>query len=175
MGHREVVTRQVRRPRRMAGSTTGYLHGRQLGYTDRGWLRCETTMILGAWQPAYAMLTHAAANRPLPDDLGMSPTHYGVHIEARQPDGASYTLLRLGPYSQTWLASRDADRLNTELTGRAALVFPGFTVTVEEATFDVSDHDSYINPHGNDVTVLLAMVVAGGGSATATAPAPRAP
>ncbi|MER5811421.1 hypothetical protein ABT143_25055 [Streptomyces sp. NPDC002033] len=135
-------------------------HGHDIGYTDRGWLRCET---------------HAAANLPLPDDVGMAPAHYGVYVEARRPDGPGYTLLRLGPYSQTWLASRDADRLNTELTGRAALVRPGFTVTVEEATFDVSDHDSYINPHGNDVTVLLAMAVAGGGSATATAPAPRAP
>lgn len=38
-----------------------YLHGHQLGYTDWGWLRCETTAILGIWQPAYAMLTHAAA------------------------------------------------------------------------------------------------------------------
>ncbi|MFD7631743.1 hypothetical protein ACFV7Q_38045 [Streptomyces sp. NPDC059851] len=48
-----------------------YLHGHQLGYTDRGWLRCETTTIFGAWQPAYAMLTHAAANLPLPET---SPT-----------------------------------------------------------------------------------------------------
>ncbi|MFJ2379137.1 hypothetical protein ACIOZL_41605 [Streptomyces sp. NPDC087769] len=24
-----------------------YLHGRQLGYTGRGWLRCETSAILG--------------------------------------------------------------------------------------------------------------------------------
>ncbi|WP_048910634.1 hypothetical protein, partial [Streptomyces sp. NRRL WC-3744] len=29
-----------------------YRHGRQLGYADRGWLRCETTAILGLWQPA---------------------------------------------------------------------------------------------------------------------------
>lgn len=43
--------------------------------------------------------------------------HYGVHVETRRTDG---TLLRLGPYSQTWLVSRDADRLNTELDGRAA-------------------------------------------------------
>ncbi|MCZ9340823.1 hypothetical protein NGM37_23975, partial [Streptomyces sp. TRM76130] len=26
-----------------------YLHGRQLGYTDRSWLRCQTTVILGFW------------------------------------------------------------------------------------------------------------------------------
>ncbi|MFJ6053656.1 hypothetical protein [Streptomyces sp. NPDC092307] len=143
------------------GHAEGYLHGRQFGYTDRGWLRCETTAILGLWHPAYTMLTHAAANLPLPDDVGMAPAHYGVHVEARRHDGPGYTLLRLGPYTQTWLASRDADRLNTELAGRAALVIPGFTVIAKNAAFDVSDHDSYTDPHGADVTALLADVVAG--------------
>ncbi|WP_264926923.1 hypothetical protein [Streptomyces sp. A012304] len=138
-----------------------YRHGRQLGYTDRGWLRCETTAILGLWQPAYAMLTHAAANLPLPDDAGMGPAHYGVHVEARRADGTGYTLLRLGPYTQTWLASRDADLLNTELEGRAALVIPGFTVTAKDAVFHVSDHDTYADPHGADVTALLADALAG--------------
>ncbi|MFI7405990.1 hypothetical protein ACIBW9_36920 [Streptomyces sp. NPDC049541] len=33
-------------------------------------------------------------------------------------------MLRLGPYSQTWLATHDADRLNTELAGKAATVLP---------------------------------------------------
>ncbi|WJV51799.1 hypothetical protein [Streptomyces flavofungini] len=138
-----------------------YLHGHQLGYTNRGWLRCETTAILGLWQPGYAMLTHAAANLPLPDDVGMDPAHYGVHVEARRADGTGYTLLRLGPYPQTWLASRDADLLNTELEGRAALVIPGFTVTAKDAVFHVSDHDSYTDPHGADVTALLADTIAG--------------
>ncbi|MET9077908.1 hypothetical protein ABZX95_38495 [Streptomyces sp. NPDC004232] len=138
-----------------------YLHGRQLGYTDRGWLRCETTAILGAWQPAYAMLTHAAAGLPLPGDVGMAPAHYGVHVEARRSDNTGYTLLRLGPYTQTWLASRDADRLNTQLEGRAATVIPGFTVTAKGAPFDVSDHDSYADPYGVDVVVLLADAIAG--------------
>ncbi|MEU9083410.1 hypothetical protein [Streptomyces sp. NPDC048357] len=144
-----------------SGHAAGYLHGRQLGYTDRGWLRCETTAILGAWQPAYAMLTHAAANLPLPDDVGMMPAHYGVHVEARRHDGPSYTLMRLGPYTQTWLASRDADRLNTELAGRAALVITGFTVIAKNAAFDVSDRDSCTDPHGADVIELLASAVAG--------------
>ncbi|MCX4633359.1 hypothetical protein [Streptomyces sp. NBC_01443] len=94
-------------------------------YTSKGWLRCETNTILGVWQPAYAMLTHAAACLPLPDDFGMAPAHYGVHVEARRPDGTGCTLLRLGPYTQTWLAFRDADRLNTELEGRAAPSSPG--------------------------------------------------
>ncbi|MEV5242611.1 hypothetical protein AB0K89_26415 [Streptomyces cinnamoneus] len=138
-----------------------YRHGRQLGYTNRGWLRCETTAILGAWQPAYAMLTHAAANLPLPNDVGMDPAHYGVHVEARRSDNTSYTLLRLGPYTQTWLASRDADRLNAELEGRAALLIPGFTITAKDAVFDVSDHGGYADPHGTDLAALLADAVEG--------------
>ncbi|MFE2554383.1 hypothetical protein ACFXGI_38655 [Streptomyces sp. NPDC059355] len=144
-----------------APNAAAHRHGHDLGYTDRGWLRCETTAILGAWQPAYAMLTHAAANLSLPDDVGMDRAHYGVHVEARRTDGSGYALLRLGPYTQTWLASRDADRLNTELAGRAALVIPGFTVTAQNAAFDVSDHDSYTDPHDADVTVLLAAALAG--------------
>ncbi|MFJ9855302.1 hypothetical protein [Streptomyces sp. NPDC101150] len=95
--------------------TAAYLHGHQLGYTAKVWLRCETAAILGVWQSAYAVLTHAAAGLDLPDDVGMTPAHYGVHVEARRIDGTGYTLLRLGPYTQTWHASRDADRLNTEL------------------------------------------------------------
>ncbi|AVH61730.1 MULTISPECIES: hypothetical protein [Streptomyces] len=138
-----------------------YLHGHQLGYTDRGWLRCETAAILGIWQPAYTMLTHAAADLPLPDDVGMAPAHYGVHVEARRSDNTGHTLLRLGPYFQTWLASRDADRLNTELAGRAATVIPGFTVTAKNAPFHVSDHASYRDPYETDVAALLADAIAG--------------
>ncbi|MGJ5797544.1 hypothetical protein [Streptomyces griseorubiginosus] len=78
-----------------------YLHGHQLGYTGRGWLRCETTTILGIWQPAYAMLTHAAANFRLPDDVGMAPAHYGVHVEARRSDNTGHVVLRLGPSSRS--------------------------------------------------------------------------
>ncbi|RPK23576.1 hypothetical protein EES37_38115 [Streptomyces sp. ADI91-18] len=129
-------------------------------YTSKGWLRCQTAAILGVWNPAYAMLTHAAAGLDLPDDVGMAPAHYGVHVEARKPDGTGYTLLRLGPYTQTWLASRDADRLNTELEGRAATVAPGFTVTAKGAPFDVSDHENYSDPYKADVAVLLAAAVA---------------
>lgn len=108
---------------------------------------------------AYAMLTHAAACLPLPDDFGMAPAHYGVHVEARRPDGTGCTLLRLGPYTQTWLAFRDADRLNTELEGRAATVIPGFTVTAKSAPFDVSDYESYSDPYKTDAARLLAAVV----------------
>ncbi|WP_051809685.1 hypothetical protein [Streptomyces sp. NRRL S-378] len=109
------------------------------------------------------MLTHAAANLCLPDDVGMGRARYGVHVEARRADGTGYTLLRLGPYAQSWLASRDSDRLNTELAGRAALAIPGFTVTAKDAAFDVSDHDSYTDPYGADVTALLAAALAGVG------------
>lgn len=137
-----------------------YLHGRQLRYTERGWLRCQTNSILGAWQPGYAMLTHATAGLPLPDDVGMEPAHYGVHVEARRSDNTGFTLLRLGPYTQTWLASRDADRINTELEGQAATVIPGFAVTAKEAPFHVSDHESYADPYGADIAALLADAIA---------------
>ncbi|MGW5121917.1 hypothetical protein ACWEQ8_41845 [Streptomyces noursei] len=138
-----------------------YLHGRQLGYTEYGWLRCETTAILGIWQPSYAMLTHAAAGLPLPDHVGMELAHYAIRIEARHPDGTDHTLLRLGPYPQAHLASRDADRLNAELERRADTVAPGVTVTAKNAPFDVNDHESYTDPHDADVTVLLADVIEG--------------
>ncbi|MCZ9344185.1 hypothetical protein NGM37_41220, partial [Streptomyces sp. TRM76130] len=97
---------------------SAYLHGRQLGYTDRGWLRCETTAILGTWQPGYAILTHAAANLPLPDDIGMEPAHYALYIEARRRGDSrdGYTLLRLGPYTQTRHAQQDHDRLTAALS-----------------------------------------------------------
>ncbi|MFJ3176391.1 hypothetical protein ACIPJK_37280 [Streptomyces roseus] len=96
------------------------------------------------------MLTHAAANQPLPDDIGMPPAHYGVHVEARRPDGTGYTLLRLGPYTQTWLASHHADRLNHELEGKATTIVPGCTATAKSAPFDVSDHESYSDPYAID-------------------------
>ncbi|MER7050072.1 hypothetical protein ABT391_35150 [Streptomyces jumonjinensis] len=124
-------------------------------YTNNGWLRCETTTILGVWQPAYAMLTHAAAGLPLPDDVGMPPAHYSVHVEARCSDGTSYSLLRLGPYTQTWLASRDADRLSTALEGKRATIIPGFTITAD-APFDVSDHESYVVPYKAEASAFLA-------------------
>ncbi|MFG2885710.1 hypothetical protein ACGFYV_26035 [Streptomyces sp. NPDC048297] len=84
-------------------------YGCQLGYNGRGWLRCQTTTILGTWQPGYAMLTHAAAGLPLPDDVGMDPAHYALYIEARRRDDSrdGYTLLRLGPYTQTRHAQQE--------------------------------------------------------------------
>ncbi|MEW2068284.1 hypothetical protein [Streptomyces sp. NPDC007346] len=143
------------------GHAAAYLHGHQLGYNRKGWLRCEIPAILGTWQPAYAPLTHAAANQPLPDDVGMDPAHYGAHVEAHRADGTSYTLLRLGPYFQTWVAAHDADQLNTELAGQAATVIPGATVTVKDTLFDTSDHDSYTDPYLTDITALLAAAVEG--------------
>jgi hypothetical protein len=64
-------------------------------------------------------------------------------------------LLRMGPYTQTWLASRDADRLNTLLEGKAATVMPGYTVIAKDTLFHVSDHASYNHPHEADACELL--------------------
>jgi len=131
-------------------------------YRRLGWLRCETDQILGVWNPSLAPLTHAAAGLDLPVDVGMAPANYGVHVEARRPDNTGYTLLRLGPYNQTWLAGRDAERLNTELAGKAATVLPGFTVTAKGAPFHVSDHESYDDPYTTDPAALLAAAIVRG-------------
>lgn len=40
---------------------TWVLSEAELGYTGRGWLRCETDKIPGVWNPALTPLTHAAA------------------------------------------------------------------------------------------------------------------
>ncbi|MGW0143637.1 hypothetical protein [Streptomyces calvus] len=140
-----------------------YLHGHQLGYTDRGWLRCETTAILGAWQPGYAMLTHAAAGLPLPDDIGMDPAHYALYIEARRRDDSrdGYTLLRLGPYTQTRHAQQDHDRLTAALEGRETALVPGHRVSARYAPFDVSEHRLFADPYETNAVTLLDAAVEG--------------
>ncbi|MDQ1013395.1 hypothetical protein QFZ82_007963 [Streptomyces sp. V4I23] len=140
-----------------------YLHGRQLGYTDRGWLCCETTAILGTWQPGYAMLTHAAAGLPLPDDIGMEPAHYALYIEARKRDDSldGYPLLRLGPYTQTRHAQQDHDRITAALDGRETTLVPGHRVSARYAPFDVSDHHLFADPYEADAVALLDAAVAG--------------
>lgn len=142
---------------------SAYLHGHQLGYTDRGWLRCETTKILGFWQPGYTALTHAAADLPLPDDVGMEPAHYALHIEARKRDNSldGYTLLRLGPYTQTRHAQQDHDRLTAALDGRETTLVPGHRVSVRYAPFDVSDHRLFADPYQADPVALLDVAVEG--------------
>ncbi|RPK32281.1 hypothetical protein EES39_39275 [Streptomyces sp. ADI92-24] len=141
----------------------GYLHGRQLGYTSRGWLRCPTSAILGFWQPGYTMLTHAAADLPLPDDLGMEPAHYALYIEARKRDDSlnGYTLLRLGPYTQTRHAQQDGDRLTAALDARETALAPGFRVTMRFGPFNVSDHQLFADPYEADAVALLDAAVAG--------------
>ena len=142
---------------------SAYLHGRQLGYTERGWLRCETTAILGFWQPGYAMLTHAAAGLPLPDDVGMAPAHYALYIEARKRDDSldGFTLLRLGPYTQTRHAQQDYDgRLTAALDGRETTLVPGYRVSVRFGPFDVSDHQLFADPYEADAVALLEAAVA---------------
>ncbi|MFJ2736100.1 hypothetical protein [Streptomyces sp. NPDC087317] len=140
-----------------------YLHGRQLGYANYGWLRCETSAILGFWQPGYAMLTHAAAGLPLPDDVGMAPAHYALYIEARKRDDSrdGYTLLRLGPYTQTRHAQQDHDRLTAALDGRETTLVPGYRVGARYAPFDVSDHQLFADPYEADAVALLDGAVAG--------------
>ncbi|MFJ4007716.1 hypothetical protein ACIPWL_30285 [Streptomyces sp. NPDC090023] len=140
-----------------------YLHGRQLGYTERGWLRCDTTKILGFWQPAYAMFTHAATGLPLPGDVGMAPAHYALYIEARKRDESldGYTLLRLGPYTETRHAQQDGDRLTAALDGAETTLVPGFRVTTRFGPFDVSDHLLFTDPYEADAVALLDDAVAG--------------
>ncbi|MDQ1022439.1 hypothetical protein QF035_000021 [Streptomyces umbrinus] len=128
-------------------------------YTRKGWLRCETKAILGVWNPAYQMLTHAAAGLDLPDDVGMAPALYGVHVEARRKNNRGYILLRLGPYTQARHTDRDVDRLSAHLEGKADTVLPGFTLTVKGAVFDVSDHLAYCDPYEADALALLAAAV----------------
>ncbi|MEV4871495.1 hypothetical protein [Streptomyces syringium] len=114
-------------------------------YTRKGWLRCETSLILGTWQPAYRILTHAAAGLDLPTDVGLPPAHYAVHITR-----PGRPLLRIGPYTQCHHADRDATRLRQQLqnTGGAS------TVTTEPIDFDAID--TYQDPHDQDVDGLLA-------------------
>ncbi|MFD6478972.1 hypothetical protein ACFWEH_36280 [Streptomyces anulatus] len=139
-----------------------YLHGRQLGYTERGWLRCPTNAIIGFWQPGYAMLTHAATGLPLPDDVGMVPAHYALYIEARKRDDSldAYTLIRLGPYTETQHAQQDGDRLTAALDGRETTLAPGFRVTMRFGPFNVSDHQLFTDPYETDVVALLNAAVA---------------
>lgn len=142
--------------------TPHYLHGRRLGYTERGWLRCETSAILGFWQPGYAILTHAAANLPLPDDVGMELAHYALYIEARKRDDSldGYTLLRLGPYTQTRHAQQDGDRLTAALEGRETTIAPGYRITMRFGPLCVSDHQLFTDPYETDVVALLNAAVA---------------
>lgn len=91
----------------------------------------------------------------------MSPAYYGVDIEARYPNGSSFRALHLNPYSQTPLASRDADRLTTELQGRAATITPRFTVTAASTPFNFDDSENYNDPYGTDASVLLATALPG--------------
>ncbi|MEW1552281.1 hypothetical protein [Streptomyces tsukubensis] len=140
-----------------------YLHGRQLGYTNHDWLRCPTTAILGFWQPGYTLLTHAAANLPLPDDIGMDPAHYALYIEARRRNDTldGFTLLRLGPYTQTRHAQQDHDRLTAALDGRETSLASGHRVSARIGPFDVSDHQLFTDPYETDAVALLDDVVAG--------------
>ncbi|MEU9983762.1 hypothetical protein [Streptomyces sp. NPDC050856] len=130
-------------------------------YRKLGWLRCDTSKILGVWNPVYAPLTHAAAGLDLPDDVGMDPAHYAIYIEARKADGKGYTMLRIGPYTQARHASRDADRLAAALDGRETTIVHGYRVLARPALFDVSDHQLFADPYETDAVALLDAAVEG--------------
>ncbi|MEU9617011.1 hypothetical protein AB0D56_36680 [Streptomyces sp. NPDC048209] len=131
-------------------------------YRKLGWLRCETTKILGVWNSAYTPLTHAAAGLDLPDDIGMEPAHYALYIEARRRDGSldGHTLLRLGPYTQTRHAQQDHDRLTAVLDGQETTLVPGHRVTVRFGPLNVSDHRMFTDPSEADAVLLLDAAVA---------------
>ncbi|MEU0002138.1 hypothetical protein ABZ069_35055 [Streptomyces microflavus] len=124
-------------------------------YRRLGWLRCDTTAILGTWSPAYAPLTHAASGLDLPATIGMDPAHYAVHVQAHTT-GPAGTLLRLGPYTQTGHATRDADRLTALLDARQLTAAPGTRLTAATAPFHAVRHHQYTDPAGADVDALLA-------------------
>ncbi|MCL6293240.1 hypothetical protein [Streptomyces sp. 43Y-GA-1] len=139
-----------------------HLHGRQLGYTEHDWLRCPTTSIVGYWQPGCRQLTHAANGLHLPDDIGMAPANYALHIEAGKRDDRhdGYTLLRLGPYTQTRHAQQDHDQITAALAGQETTLIPGHRVSVRFGPLNVSDHRLFIDPYEADAVMLLDAVVA---------------
>ncbi|MEU6102777.1 hypothetical protein [Streptomyces flaveolus] len=132
-------------------------------YRRLGWLRCETSKILGVWSSAYEMLTHAAAGLDLPDDVGMDPAHYALCIEARRRDDsrAGFTLLLIGPYTQTRHAQQDYDRITAALNGKETTLVPGSRVSVRYAPFDVSDHQLFTDPYESDAVALLDAAIEG--------------
>jgi hypothetical protein len=136
-------------------NAAAYRHGRQIGYTSRGWLRCRTADIVGLWQPDYTMLTHASIGRSLPDDIGMEPAHYALVVDARTSDKSRdrVTLLRLGPYTQTRHTQEAHNRLTAALEGRETVVVPGARVTVRYAPFD--PRRVFTDPYGADIEELL--------------------
>ncbi|MEV7275178.1 hypothetical protein ACIQIG_33760 [Streptomyces bacillaris] len=121
---------------------------RGAAYRRLGWLRCPTETILGLWTPAYAPLTHAAAGLDLPDPVGMHPAHYAVRLQVHTT-GPARTLLRLGPYTQTGHASRDADRLTTLLAEQTPTT-PGSRITATTTPYDPNRHTTYTDPYGDD-------------------------
>ncbi|MER6288426.1 hypothetical protein [Streptomyces sviceus] len=78
----------------------------------------------------------------------MAPAHYALYIEARKRDDTSegYTLLRLGPYTQTRHAQQDYDRIIAALEGLETTAVPGSRVSTRYAPFDVSDHQALRYP-----------------------------
>lgn len=85
----------------------------------------------------------------------MNPAHYAVHVQAHTPD-AVRTLLRLGPYTQTGHATRDADRLTALLDARQLTAAPGARLSAATTPFRADRHHQYTDLAGADVDALLA-------------------
>ncbi|MGW0669759.1 hypothetical protein [Streptomyces sp. NPDC002746] len=92
----------------------------------------------------------------------MEPAHYALFIEARKRDDIldGYTLLRLGPYTQTRHAQQDGDRLTAALDGRETILTPGYRITTRFGPFNVSDHQLFTDPYEADAVLLLDAAVA---------------
>ncbi|MCM2424184.1 hypothetical protein [Streptomyces sp. RKAG293] len=106
-----------------------------------GWLRCDRHLIVGVWQPAYRILSHAAYGRALPEQP-LPPAHYAVHITC-----PGRPLLRIGPYTQCHHADHDAARL------RQRLHQPGSVA--EAVPFDFDAFNAYHDPHRQNIDDLV--------------------
>ncbi|MFI1177877.1 hypothetical protein [Streptomyces melanogenes] len=108
------------------------------------------------------MFTHAAADLPLPDGIGMEPAHYSLCIEASRREDSldGFTLLRLGPYTQTRHAQQGHDRITAVLEGRETTLVLGYRVSARVGPFDVNDHQLFTDPYEAGSMALLDAAVA---------------
>ncbi|MGC9479062.1 hypothetical protein ACP4I1_33615 [Streptomyces sp. WG4] len=107
---------------------------------------------------------HPRRRRPRPARRRRhGPAHYALYIEARRRDDSrdGFTLLRLGPYTQTRHAKQDYDRITAALDGRETTLVPGHRVSARFAPFDVSDHHLFADPYDADAVALLAATIEG--------------
>jgi hypothetical protein len=123
-----------------------------------GWLTCEREQILGAWDPAYRMLTHIGSNVPLPENP-LPPAHYAVHIT--RPGHAEP--MKIGPFHEAHVTSTVAWQLRSLLPHAA----------VDTALFSVNRNNEYTSPE--DLPDLLDLLLAVLASADGTHSIPDLP